>query len=480
MDTSLSYLHGSFYPNGTSLGNYTCVSEALSISIRAESSGEVLVESDVIVNTTSNLFDISLLQFVPRMQPYKLSLHGTIRNGTHSYTATTDLYYLPEKTSGSITKIDHLTGGLLFRNNFTSGHFKPIFPFGFYTSYSSYLELSTQNVQNYANYGFSAIHPIASYSSNVTTILDYMSRIDLPFQYDMRTSYKNVTSVFEQVNLVKNSSALLTYYSADELDGIQDPLNATTNAYNTIASLDKYHPVSLVLNCKNYYFAQYANGADILMEDAYPVGINATYSKWGTVCNSTYGDCGCDDCKGELSDISDRLDDFVKYQEWLGRRRKPTWAVLQQFEGDGYWPRYPTVAETYAMNLLSINHGAKGIISWSFPTEDILASANAAQAKVFTKSPVLDFLTGTQPEPVKISGHDLLDVACWISGGKAMIGIANLDYTNTTSNVSILLPFKATSLTAQPWGNISYSFVNHTLVLSNLSGLSTSLMLFDV
>ena len=46
----------------------------------------------------------------------------------------------------------------------------------------------------------------------------------------------------------------------------------------------------MTLNCQNYYFAEYSAGADILMEDAYPIGINATYStKWDTPVNRTYG-----------------------------------------------------------------------------------------------------------------------------------------------------------------------------------------------
>ena len=37
----------------------------------------------------------------------------------------------------------------------------------------------------------------------------------------------------------------------------------------------------------------YTSGADIVMQDAYMIGTNATYSTvWGTPCTTTYGDCG--------------------------------------------------------------------------------------------------------------------------------------------------------------------------------------------
>ena len=88
----------------------------------------------------------------------------------------------------------------------------------------------------------------------------------------------NNTAVTEEVNRIKNSPALLLWYTGDEPDGTSDPLNATSNAYDLIYSLDGYHPVSLVLNCENYYWTDYTAGADIVMQDTYMIGINATYS----------------------------------------------------------------------------------------------------------------------------------------------------------------------------------------------------------
>ena len=482
VDAALSRIHGVPYLNSTYQAALSPSSpfETLFFSIAIESNDQPLVQNNVTVNTTGNLFDFDLTSLEPRAAAYSVVLYGASVDGNQSYTATTDLYYLPDKTTGSVTKIDNLNGGLLFRNNGTNGQFNPVFPFGFYTNYGGYLELSLQNVQTYADYGFNTIHPIASYSPNDTIVFAYMDSINLLFQYDMRGTYQNLTSVAEQVNFAKDYSSLLLYYTADEPDGNQDPLNGTTLAYNTIAAIDKYHPVSLVLNCANYYFAAYGAGTDILMEDAYPIGINATYSKWGTVCNMTYGDCGCDDCKGDLSDVSARLDDFTAYQEWLGWYPKPTWAVPQSFYGEGYWSRNPTVAETWAMNSLSTNHGAKGIMLWTFPTEDELAKANGQQAKVLQVEPVLGFLTGDQPTGVMVSGYPLLDVAYWIVGGQAMIGVANLDYTDGEDVVTVPLPFSAIGIASQPWGSLDWSLMNATLAVSNLPALATSLLILNI
>ena len=54
----------------------------------------------------------------------------------------------------------------------------------------------------------------------------------------------------------------MLWYTADEPDGTSDPLDDTMMASNLISSLDGgdgqggigYHPVSLVLNCEDYYF----------------------------------------------------------------------------------------------------------------------------------------------------------------------------------------------------------------------------------
>jgi hypothetical protein len=72
----------------------------------------------------------------------------------------------------------------------------------------------------------------------------------------------NSTALTEDVNRIKSRPNLLLWYTADEPDGTSDPLHATTTASKLVSSLDGgdgqggagYHPVSLVLNCQNYYF----------------------------------------------------------------------------------------------------------------------------------------------------------------------------------------------------------------------------------
>ena len=124
------------------------------------------------------------------------------------------------------------------------------------------------------------IHPIPTYD-NLTALelmIERMEQVGIYLMYDMRWTYMNSTAVTEEVNRVKNSPALLLWYTGDEPDGTSDPLDATSSTYDLIYSLDGYHPVSLVLNCENYFWTDYTAGTDIVMQDTYMVGINATWS----------------------------------------------------------------------------------------------------------------------------------------------------------------------------------------------------------
>ncbi|RDW85711.1 hypothetical protein BP5796_04036 [Coleophoma crateriformis] len=485
VDATLSHTYGDAYYNSTYItgSNGTNPFTSLYFSIALESNDKVLVQNNVLVNSTDNLFEFDLTQLEASMDAYNIVLYGASEDGNQTYTATTQLFYLPDKTTGSVTKIDNLYGGMLFKNNATGYEFQPLLAFGFYTSYGGYLELSLDNVQAYADMGFNTIHPIPTFSPNLSTIFDYADQINLLWQYDMRNTYQNLTSVAEQVSEVMDHSSLFAYYTADEPDGWEYPLNSTLLAYETITSLDKYHPVGLVLNCQNFYYGEYSSGADYVMEDAYPIGINATYSgPWGTPCNITYGDCGCDNCEGSVMDVSSRLDDLSNYQSWLGQWSKPLWAVPQSFSGEGYWSRDPTVAETYVMNQLAFNHKAKSIMIWDYPTASELAAANAAQAKVVTVSPVLEFLVGAHPVPIVVDAYPLLDVAFWIVDTGVLVSVVNLDYVDTTTNVAITLPFagNGSTIVGQPWGDVQWSLTGTSLEASGLSALATSFVILQL
>jgi len=201
--------------------------------------------------------------------------------------------------------------------------------------------------------------------------LDTAASLGLYVQYDMRNSFLNLSSVEYQVDYLKNRSNILIWYTGDEPDGADYDLNSTQLAYVKIYETDAYHPVSLVLNCENYFFTDYGlNGADVLMVDPYPIAVNGRWSKpYNTLVNENYGDGGCDNCNGTFYDISTRIESGRNRARLAGGwRTKPIWIVPQSFNDGGqeFWYRVPTGTEGEAVTpILSFNHGGMGQAAWN-------------------------------------------------------------------------------------------------------------------
>jgi len=66
---------------------------------------------------------------------------------------------------------------------------------------------------------------------------------------------------------------------------------------------------------------------------------------------------------GKLGDVADRLDFIQSYQANLeNQHSKPTWAVVQTFGEQDYWPKIPTAAEVVNMSELSSGSCQKDLI----------------------------------------------------------------------------------------------------------------------
>lgn len=478
----------------------------LSISITVSSTGQKLVSgASIPINTTSNQIPFKLVNLSPQMEPFAITLTAISADGTMAHTAKTQLSFLPLRTDGgSVAKVDSLFHGMLVQPyNTNSSEFVPIFPYSFYAS-TDFLVNNSANVAFYANAGYNIVHLIPNGASDPTqsfgTLAEFESFLDdveangMFVMYDMRWTYKNLSAVAETARLFGNRKSMLLWYTADEPDGQVDPLNATSLAYNTLKAIDPYHPVSLVLNCFNYFYEEYTAGADIILSDVYPIGNNLTHStEWDTVCNSTYGDCGCDDCNdvGGFSDISIRLDNFNNFDRFLGRAgTKPKWGVPQAFGDSQYWLRNPTAEEETVMNVLSVNHGAKGIVMWDYPTTDEIANETSALSKVLARQPAVSFLTGAETImdiPWDVKGAPLvngLDVAAWSVDGKnqMLVSIINMDYSDLNgTTVSVTLPQKVKSVSSALWGSAKWQVVGNGSTISRvgMKGLEVDLVIFD-
>lgn len=181
----------------------------------------------------------------------------------------------------------------------------------------------------------------------------------------MRHSY---TFPDSQIRALRSHPAILLWYTADEPDGHNTPFGDLVDAYHRINALDGYHPVSLATNCANYFFEAYSHGADILMPDAYSIGVDTERSNiWGTECNRTYGCCGCDNCSPGVGALAERVRSQKEMSRWVGRAAV-FWGVAQGFGGEEYWTRSPSAREILAISKAVLAEGVGGLLFWIWPT----------------------------------------------------------------------------------------------------------------
>ena len=246
----------------------------------------------------------------------------------------------------------------------------------------------------------------------------------------------------------------------------------------------------MTLNCQDYYYGAYSAGGDVLMADVYPIGINATFSKWGTACNATLGDCGCDNCSGVgAQDVAARWDDLTRYDTYLGRwPRKPRYHNPQAFHGEDYWFRDPSPAEARVMNALALARGITGFFAWTWPGSRELFDVHTEMAKVVARGSVSEFLLAGQPEKVPVGGDDeegalrLVEAALW-KGKKqrqVLVEVVNGGSKDVEGEFSLDLPVSASGIAEVAFGGLSWELRGGKLSIDTLPAMSTSFVILDL
>lgn len=496
VNAALSNYFGQPYPNPGSDRPGGSPFTTLSYDITSEESGALLVSGSVSVDSTGNIVQFPLSSLAPRLQPYPVSIRGTSPDGQQRYSASTEIYILPSRTYGSAVKIDNLYGGLYVQNahNNWSGWYA-VFPNGAYGDGKHLIPSNTDftNLDTYASQGFNTISivpdgglPDQSYpTAELAHNWDHMDALNLFNIYELRFAFQNATRIREQVALWQHRTTLLMWYTADEPDGWGYPLNSTAQAYAQLRALDPYHPVSLALNCQNFHYAAYSAGADIVLEDAYPVGINGSWSvKWNTPCNTTYGDCGCDHCDGALADVASRLDDLQSYQRYLdgpASGPKPTWAVIQVFGAQDYWARLPSVEEVRNMMVLAVNHDAKGLTYWLYPSTAEINAASGELGKVFQGETALGFLFNAHAiKGLPVVGGLAADASAWIVGPRMMVGFASAGPLDFRGTVEIVLPVSAAGVEEVLFGEEGWVVNGRTLSKTGVGALEVGVLVLNL
>ncbi|KAL4065515.1 hypothetical protein V8B97DRAFT_1875292 [Scleroderma yunnanense] len=425
--------------SGSSCGNLT-------VTIKVEN---ISATQQVPLNTAGNEINLDISSLMAQKTPYNVSCYASYSpssSQTQQFYANTSLLYLPD-TNGSVTKTDLRTGSLWVRPANGSGSFAPFVPQGFYISFTNLVNNLSMINQLKAD-GFNTIHPIPPYNDTTVfaQVLNRTLELGLYIIFDMRTNYQNLTAVAAQVNAYKSLPNLLQWETAHEPDGNSDPFNASKATYDLIYQMDGYHPISIVLNCQDYNFSPYIEGADIVLEDAYPIGINATYSPvWNTPCTPDFGHCGCDNCKGGLIDIRSRIQTFKNRLDILGYdRSKAVWTTPQAFGSGAYWNTTPTGQQWAAIDLISFNHGAMGSMSFQYPTTTGNVTTIEGTATNFTgivAENIQPFLIN--PEATYANYYyQGVDAGLWYNGTTYLLLVSNM------VNTEVIVPWSAVGLGA--------------------------------
>ncbi|KAG9089774.1 hypothetical protein FRC06_001395 [Ceratobasidium sp. 370] len=441
LDTKGSILLSASAVNTTPGVAYSPPADGSLFHVTAQLNGHT-VASDVPLSIgTDNqtpAFDFVKVGITPQRDAYNLTCSATSTKSGKVFHNSGSVQYLPSvpRGVGGVVQMDGRTGGLV------TGQGKEravILPFGFYTSFGGYLEKNVTVLDEIKEEGFNMVHPVPTFdnATALELVLDRMEELGL-------WSYKNLTAVRAEVEAVKKRKNLLAWYTADEPDGWEDALDAPQKAADIINELDGYRPVALVLNCADYYFTEYTTHSQIILHDTYPVGVNATWSTvWDTPCTPAVGDCGCDNCEGEMEDIAVRVDAFRERLVWQGRAKEAVvWSVPQAFGPESYWARKPTSQELALEMLLAINHGSLGLMPWiDHPQDPLMRPGISPLAKAIPA--FTPYILGGESivgRPT-VSGAQRIDATTWINGDKTLLIALNLNNGSAQARVSINSPY---------------------------------------
>ena len=136
------------------------------------------------------------------------------------------------------------------------------------------------------------------------------------------------------------------------------------------------------------------------------------------------------------------------------------------------------------MTMLSINHGAKGIIMWTFPTTPELVNVTSALAEMLTDK-CADLLLGADfSSGLAIDGAPAADVSLWGNGHRMLLSIVNPSYEDAVGLLEFQLPINVTAYSfTSLWGENQWEAVDdgtgaiRSLQKTGLSRLSVDVLL---
>ncbi|SMR51004.1 unnamed protein product [Zymoseptoria tritici ST99CH_1E4] len=433
---------------------------SLDFSIQAKSTDGrdlQLASGRIALGTKDRLLKFTLRRLTPRLTPYEIRF---VLHGQSMYSATTELYYLPAKREGSSVKIDALHGGMLVANNSTGFAYERLIPFELSASCSEISSLSHAEVSAYKDAGVNTIgSACASRQPGLDALYDDMDSVNLWYQHSLESPLSEA-SMLEEVSRLKDRSSLLSWHVSSA--AMQS--STVKASYALLKQHDPYHPVGLSLSCDN---PQVYSKADYITADPGSLEHNLDASQDGK------SDLSAVRNGGDLKGIIDLLEAYSEFLQSLGDGSKPFWAAPQI-------SATMTSAELWVTVVLTFSRNAKAILLELDTMNRNLTKAYGRIAKAFNAPEVSQLLLSCAPTRVDVDNTSSLDVSYWRQGSQVLVAVANLNRTRTSDNVIIDLPFSARRVAKQPWGTLSWSLTNGSVLSTyGLDGLATSLLVFD-
>lgn len=132
------------------------------------------------------------------------------------------------------------------------------------------------------------------------------------------------------------------------------------------------------------------------------------------------------------------------------------------------------------MALLRVNHGAKGIVAWIYPTSAEIDKVTAKLATVLGRDDITALLLGTEPKRLRWESEkkaEVLDGAVWIGNEEILVILLHLGKEKLNESVSTVLPveFQGELEVLYGFGGWKVGY-GGTLYTDGLDGLGASVL----
>lgn len=348
----------------------------LQIVIINTNTSQAITAGIVEVNTLGNFFRFPLTTLgKPSIDSYQV-LCQAYANDEFLAESPVPVQYLPvqkETVGTNAVRINSESGTLMVKSQ--NGTLETLIPFGYAIDYSkvyssSDIETLVKIVQNLKVNTVQLILGARGVAdiSQLGLMLRKLGEAGIWVQYDMRGLYMDPEQMANHLKISRQYANVLLYHTAMEPDGKQIKVAYPFESGQGVKKNDPYHPISLTLNCEDYYFSNYTQGNDIILTNPFVIGRSNERLSVGDSLDSTsiYGSGRCDNCKGSFLDLVNRIRIFRNRRHLLRKdRTMQIWGVPQASKIQGDLGRGPTGQEFLLMCTIYIIEGAVGLMTWN-------------------------------------------------------------------------------------------------------------------